>query len=304
MLNQIAAWVHRNARPVDLALWRCLFEGGAPLDVADALLPYQNEDGGFGHALEPDNWNPHSTPITTVHALHYLAMAGFFDQSHPAYQGIWRYLRSGAGRMENGWMFTVPGNNAAPHAPWWTWSEEENRKERIGVSAELTAFILQNGEESDPLYQRALREAAELLPHLEGDEALGDMGLTALTTLLFTARAKNLPFAADESLVEAMGRRYIQAVRADAGRWGEYAKMPSFAVRSPDSPLYPALRDLVDKELDWIIDARGTDGVWPVTWQWYGLMDRYGSEFAISANWWKTMIAIEKVTFLRAFGRL
>lgn len=58
-------FIKRNARPVELAEFQCLFENGPKAALVEALKPYQNSDGGFGHALEPDNWNPNSTPITT-----------------------------------------------------------------------------------------------------------------------------------------------------------------------------------------------------------------------------------------------
>ena len=63
--NQARSFVYKNARPLDLARWKYLFEGGSKEDVLTALAAYQNEDGGFGHALEPDCWNPDSSPIQT-----------------------------------------------------------------------------------------------------------------------------------------------------------------------------------------------------------------------------------------------
>lgn len=55
-------FVYRNSRPLDIARWQYHFEDGSKEAVLTALAPYQNEDGGFGHALEPDSWNPNSTP--------------------------------------------------------------------------------------------------------------------------------------------------------------------------------------------------------------------------------------------------
>ena len=92
IMKEVNNWMHRNAREVELCLWQVLFEEGAPISVADALLAYQNDDGGFGHALEADNWNPGSTPIAACTAIKYMKMAGFYDYSHPAYQGIIRFL--------------------------------------------------------------------------------------------------------------------------------------------------------------------------------------------------------------------
>lgn len=62
-LKKARTFIYRNARPLDLARWQYHFEGGSKEAVLTTLAAYQNEDGGFGHALEPDSWNPNSSPI-------------------------------------------------------------------------------------------------------------------------------------------------------------------------------------------------------------------------------------------------
>lgn len=57
--------LHVPPRPLELALWQFHFENGSADSVLRALSFYQNEDGGFGHGLEADNWNPLSSPLTT-----------------------------------------------------------------------------------------------------------------------------------------------------------------------------------------------------------------------------------------------
>lgn len=88
-------FIYRNARPLDLARFRYHFENGSTEDVLNALAFYQNEDGGFGHALEPDSWNPNSSPIQTWYATEILREIGFTDSSHPITAGILKYLESG-----------------------------------------------------------------------------------------------------------------------------------------------------------------------------------------------------------------
>ena len=56
-------FIYHNARPLDIARWQYHFEGGTKEAALTALAAYQNEDGGFGHALEPDCWNPNSALI-------------------------------------------------------------------------------------------------------------------------------------------------------------------------------------------------------------------------------------------------
>lgn len=56
-------FMYRNARPLDLARFRYHFENGDKEEVLKVLSFYQNEDGGCGHAVEADCWNPNSTPL-------------------------------------------------------------------------------------------------------------------------------------------------------------------------------------------------------------------------------------------------
>ena len=58
------------------------------------------------------------------------------------------------------------------------------------------------------------------------------------------------------------------------------------------------------KELDYLIDTRNPGGVWDITWSWFDLGEKYAKEFAISANWWMGVKAIDKVGFLKSFGRV
>ena len=142
---EICTWMHRNARPLDLALWNYLNEGGGKEAVAEALAYYQNEDGGFGNGLDADCWNPESSPYATMIAALLLRRISFIEtegSSHPMVQGIFRFLESGVHSDSEGWFFCIPSNDKYPHAPWWTYSEESNRLQSMGITAGLCSFIL------------------------------------------------------------------------------------------------------------------------------------------------------------------
>ena len=47
----------------------CLFEGGPPDGVGDAVRAYRNGDGGIGHALEPDLRCTASQPMVSLRGL-------------------------------------------------------------------------------------------------------------------------------------------------------------------------------------------------------------------------------------------
>jgi len=100
--EEIRLWIYRNARRIELALWQYEFENGSVEAVLSALLNYQNADGGFGNAIEPDCWNPASSPYATLNAIGKLKNIDFTDTSHPIMRGIFKYLESGAYSNENG----------------------------------------------------------------------------------------------------------------------------------------------------------------------------------------------------------
>lgn len=57
-------------------LFATLFEGAAADGVVAAVLGYRNDDGGFGHGLEPDKLAPESQPRDVQFALQTLHAAG------------------------------------------------------------------------------------------------------------------------------------------------------------------------------------------------------------------------------------
>jgi len=68
-----------DARLLERRLFASCFLGQPATGVVDALRGYQNTDGGFGHALEPDTRCPASLPIYVETAFQALATAGTID---------------------------------------------------------------------------------------------------------------------------------------------------------------------------------------------------------------------------------
>jgi hypothetical protein len=69
----------RQARLLEQRLYGTLFEGAPAAGVVEALRGYQNEDGGFGHGLEPDKRCPASQPLDVQVALETFVAAGTSD---------------------------------------------------------------------------------------------------------------------------------------------------------------------------------------------------------------------------------
>lgn len=303
--NQVRLWMYRNARQLELTLWQYYFEHGSKEEVLSALSVYQNEDGGFGNALEPDNWNPESSPYTTQHALRILKDIEFFDKEHPIVQGIIRFFDSGVYCLDEGWFFNLPSNNNFAHAPWWTFNMEENATESVGLTAEIACLLLIYADKNSPLYQKVMGFSRNILDKLKERNQYGDMGLGGYCSLMEATKYTELGEFYDYSqLSEQIGLLVNDSIERDITKWPFYTRRPSDYIHSPESIFYKENEQILNTELDYLIDTRHQDGVWDITWSWFDNNEKYSKEFAISENWWKAIKAIDKIKFLGSFKRI
>lgn len=303
--QEVKVWMYRNARAIELALWQYYFERGSKESVLSALAVYQNDDGGFGHALEADSWNPNSSPYTTLTAINILKGIQFRNKQHPIIQGIFRFLESNAFCSEDGWYFNIPSNNDYPHAPWWTFNGEANAVEGIGVTAELVSFIICNASEDSVIFRRALSLADVIITKLRMQENYGDMGIGGYCILLDSIKQAKLTWRFDcNFLSERLHKLVYESIERDTSKWVHYTVRPSEYILSPESVFYKENKDIVLQELDYLIDTRPKNGVWGITWSWFENNNKYAKEIAISENWWKASKTIHKINYLKNFNRL
>lgn len=303
--REIKLWIYRNARQLELAIWQYNFENGSKEAVLSALAFYQNDDGGFGHALEADSWNPNSSPYTTLSAINILKDIKFSDLKHPIMQGIFKFLESNVHCSEYGWDFNIPSNNDFAHAPWWTYNMEANAVEGIGVTAEITGFIFKYANEDSEIFKKALTFSDLLIKKLYSLEHFGEMGIRGFGILLDSIEQAKLTWRFDCNLLaEKLKKLVHDSIERDTSKWVHYSVRPSKYISFPESIFYKDNEDILSKELDYILETRTPSGVWDITWSWFENNDKYAKEFAISENWWKANIAIEKILFLKSFNRV
>jgi hypothetical protein len=109
-----------HARLVDRRVFQRLFQGGSAEPVRDAVAAYRNDDGGFGHALEPDCRASASQPATTELALRLLHLADAWDEGLARAACDWLTC---VAPTAGGATFVLPSVADAPHAPWWAAAE-------------------------------------------------------------------------------------------------------------------------------------------------------------------------------------
>ncbi|GFN34058.1 hypothetical protein PCURB6_43180 [Paenibacillus curdlanolyticus] len=116
ILDKARSFIYNNARLLDRRRFEYHFEGGSKEAVIEALRAYQNADGGFGNALEPNLRCPHSQPVATETALMIMDEIECFDSV--VLEGIGRYLQASV-LPEGGLPFVTRSSRDYPHMPWW-----------------------------------------------------------------------------------------------------------------------------------------------------------------------------------------
>ncbi|MCM1298719.1 MAG: hypothetical protein NC203_05005 [Firmicutes bacterium] len=293
-------FIYRNARPLELARWQYHFENGSREAVLKALAFYQNQDGGFGHAVEADSFNPNSCPIQTWQAIAILKDVGLEDASHPIIEGILRYLDSGADFSEERgqWLNTVSSNDNYPHAIWWSYSDKETDF-RYNPTACLAGFILRFAPKDGGLYKKAEAIAQRAFDWFKENAPVGEKHIAGCFISLFEYMSEAGLNTVD---MDEFKSRLIEEVNANicrsADKWlSEYVCRPSAFIRSRDSIFYKGNEEPAAKECEVIISSQLDDGSFAVPWQWF---NDY-REFTLAENWWKSVIVIENMMFLKGF---
>ena len=287
------SFVYRNARPLDLARWKFLFENGSRDEVLNILASYQNEDGGFGNGLEADCWNPESSPVQTWAATEIILEIGLDDSTHPLIQGILRYLASTKDFDGHMWFNTISSNNDYPHAPWWDYvpSQEVN----YNPTACLIGFILRYASTESELYKTARSLLNEAYGYFKENCPLESMHTASCFVELYEYLADRPVNEVSIQEFEALLKKQIKHnLTVDTSVWEtEYVCKPSLFIHSRSSRFYEENKELCDFECKFISDTQEADGTWAVTWDWEG----YPEEWHVSKNWWKSDLIIKNVKF-------
>ncbi|WP_034439036.1 hypothetical protein [Clostridium ihumii] len=293
-------FILKNSRPLDMERWNYLFENGSKEDVISVLKTYQNIDGGFASALEPDCWNTNSTPLQTWAATQIIKEINLDDKTHPIIKGILNYLSSNNefdGHRWNG-LNTVVTNDNYPHAPWWSYSTKQELT--YNPTASLIGFILKYAKKDTAIYKLACELSKEAYNYFKKNFPLESMHESACFIELYNymKECSILNLVNMDEFKELLQKQIKQVITYDTKIWNtDYICKPSLFINSKSSDFYLENKDICDFEYKFILKTQDDDGSWKVTWEW----NDYLEQWAISKNWWKSDIIIKNIKYIREF---
>ncbi|TFE04181.1 hypothetical protein [Jeotgalibacillus salarius] len=276
----INLYIVRDAREVD----RAFHEFRQGLDSAEkvihALESYQNADGGFGHALEPDRRLIDSSVIETTVALQYLMQLPIKPE-HPMVSNALNYLeKQYDGEIK---LFPiVPATvNHVPRAPWWNVNE-----------AGETGFEKTPGNPSAEIlgYFQRCRPNSVFTSKLETDvmNRLNEIEEWDMHEIQCYYRLAEL--TPKKEVSAAIIQKIFQLVQFTKlpEEWQGYGLQPLQLIKKTHSPLYDEFEDLVEENARWYAEQLNPEGYWNPSWEW----GQYPVEWAQSRKDWQSYLTV------------
>jgi hypothetical protein len=290
-------FLDREGRLVERRLAAMLFDGVGAGGVVDAVRAYRNNDGGFGHGLEPDKRCPASLPIDVECALDILmvvcggdAAGRFMDLSADLgvdglVVGACDWLGSVAA-PDGAIPLSFPVMERYPRAEHWSdWTYTPGLNPTAGLAGRLHRMGVIH-----PWLDQATDWCWARL------EASVDEDAHAISeVLVFLANVPDRDRAA--AIAAHVGAWLAEAewFRADPTEPG-YGMTPLHLASSPDSPWRQLFDDTnIEGHLDRLARDQQPDGGWAITWEPPGVA---------ATLEWRGIETLRALRTLRAYGQL
>ena len=293
------SYIFDQGRELEQRLFETYFLGGPPEHVLAALAIYQNEDGGFGQALEPDLRTMASSAVATQHAFQ-LCREMKAPSTEPLVQRGIAYLLRTYDPARGAWPIIPPAAEDAPHAPWWNYTDSAQNFGGFLANprAALVGYLYDYRELVPADFLAQVTNA--LITHLEA--APPKMEMHDLQCYVNLAETVRLSPAVKNRIREKLGQIVHHSVELDSTQWANYGLPPLGVVKAPDHFLAASIpAATLAANLDFLLDQQQSDGAWAPTWQW---------SFVDEAAWqaaekeWKSYLTLANLKLLHEFGRV
>ncbi|KIL49704.1 hypothetical protein [Jeotgalibacillus soli] len=284
-IEAIDHYIMHEARPVDRAFYLYRQGKGSAEDVIQALQSYQNQDGGFGHALEPDSRLTESSVLNTTIAFQFLSRLPVNGDHQMVQKGL-NYLIQQYNATHGTWPIVPAAINQVPRAPWWNVNEETGEtsfeKTPGNPAAEILGYF-QHYRKYIPLrileqIQSSVMKRWDEIDEWEMHEVQCYYRLAELTNNE-EIRAR---------IIRKMRQNVNEIFLLTKKQWAGYGLQPMVIVKEENSPLYSVLEGVVEENHQWFSSQLEKAGYWKPGWEW----GQYPKEWEQAKKEWCSYITV------------
>jgi len=296
-IEKCKQFIQTQCSPLTQALYTHHLEHPNPSLVLAALARYQNSDGGFGHNLEGDFELPASSPLATSIAFQILTELKIPASEPMVKKGI-AYLLSTYDPARPGWITVPPQVNDYAHASWWHFNPVEGGSSIDHTwgnpTAELAGYLLRYPslvptQILQPLYSHTLDYLRSHPDQMEMHEVY-----------CFLRLVENMPEPDFAQVRQKLVQLVLNSVSTDPQSWKQYAAQPLNFITSPQSFLFPHLREPVQANLDFRVESLAAQGAFNPPWNWEG----YDQAWQVAKIEISGRNTVADLALLKRFGRL
>lgn len=284
ILEKGTHFIWETARHLERAIFAYRFDSAPATRILQILQSYQNDDGGFGHALEPDLRAPDSQPLFVEFALHTLYECNLRDV--PLATKVCDFLAKHAD-LHQGIPTIFPSARQFPRAPHW-----HNPAAEAPSFDRLTGLV---GLVHWQGVQHPWLEAAVAACLANVETAHYTDAHTILTAFCLI---ESLPQTAK---VDALFQKLAQELSTANFFWAEtpvtgYGLTPLHFAPTPHAYCRRLFTDAqIESHLQELAAQQEADGGWPIAWEPPSLMARCE---------WRAHRTVNALSTLRSYGYL
>lgn len=297
ILQKTIPYVKDNCRLLEYFLLQYLFVDKKYKDnVINELLKFQNDDGGFGHGLEPDALFPSSSAIDTTIAIQILDMVDYDEDK--ILQSIVKYFENTYDDRRKGWYSVPKEVNDYPHAVWWNYDKVQKGTQIDtnwgNPTIEIIGFLYKNKKFLSKLDINSLIKNTI--------DYINDLNTYDSEHELYCIQRfyNNIDNAIKSSIKEKVENLIKNIIITNTDEWDKYGAEPRKVIYDSNSVLYTLFETTFNENLDYIINRFKGKFIWLPNWEWY----QYEEYWKQAKNAWIGIITVNTLKQLSANNRI
>ncbi|MDQ0194605.1 hypothetical protein [Paenibacillus wynnii] len=279
--EKAANFIWKHGRLLERRIFQYVFQGGSEESILIALKSYQNDDGGFGNAIEPDLRSPESQPLYVEFALRLLYDCNI--KSEEIALNVCDYISKNAD-LESGIPTIFPSSSKYPRAEHWNAPNSINPS--FSRLTGLVGLLKWQGIKNSWL-DNAVEVCLENISSKSYEDA--HTILTAFCLLESLPQSEFIRKLFRKLSIELFAAKFFR-LHADSLGYGlsplEFSPSPTSYCRSIFS------KEIIDQHLRVLEFQQNDDGGWQIGWEPPGETAKYE---------WRAYLTLKSLMILNSY---